>query len=810
MADAMADDPFLSSRQRAGSFGRRDSWQLKTGKFPPIKLLETTDIDGMAGFNLSEEQLAVGDAPGDLTPLTALLAALEEARHRNSLDAALDAPFGQAQERLAAAAEKLSGTHAVTTPIPTAYVHELLQRAEAYSTQLQDIETKEKEAGAKVKEIEQQVQANLKQLDQLALAPRYEGEVLPSTALDEQDRFRQAWRDEWWQSDRRQQALHVLDSKRRQWAKDDEADALCGRTQDLLREQLRYAKLQLDALEDVQQLKQSYPAPPPALNAELSQLRKDHAKRRDEALGDLNALDKVERSLERRDKSASSAFDAATQYMNTFIPDNERRLAEVETEMRKLDHWYQEERRIRLYSGHGLAMNTAAVALQQEVVRMRLALREKEEELTREVDIWSQQQEVESRKLLASFLEEIEDKYQKSWNRLSAMKEILSMERAKVMALAPSRVKQEAARQQELRDVLQAIQERKGRLQRAAQVFVEFAIATQAVHEAWGKVQSSIDQLVLRRWQDSRNRVFAHLLQAVEVGAKLYAVGLRLEENKRRRITEADRTATHLNALLEFAVDTYDPNAHRYQAILDEVLAMRRGAESAIQQNVELNWWLTGELLPAYTTLVAHPLKHREAVFLNRLHTEQPQFFDMLRQEKYHPNEPNTTLQVDIPAPPTSSFVQPARPAAAAAAASAAADSPAGSPSAPAASEDDPGAAAGWDVPFELEIGPADSVPSPLPWVAKQRWALDDDDLGSPGSSWAPDGSLSPGLLSDPGTRVLLPGHGARAKKSRPSPTATARPVDPSLGPSPGPGQLRSSSPVTFDHRDFRVYKPFE
>lgn len=36
------------------------------------------------------------------------------------------------------------------------------------------------------------------------------------------------------------------------------------------------------------------------------------------------------------------------------------------------------------------------------------------------------------------------------------------------------------------------------------------------------------------------------------------------------------------NALLEFNVDTYDPNAHRWTAVLEGVLAMRRRLQEAL------------------------------------------------------------------------------------------------------------------------------------------------------------------------------------------------------------------------------------
>jgi hypothetical protein len=142
-------------------------------------------------------------------------------------------------------------------------------------------------------------------------------------------------------------------------------------------------------------------------------------------------------------------------------------------------------------------------------------------------------------------------------------------------------------------------------------------------------------------------------MDCIEVTVQLYELLQRLEVDQQARIESIDQSIARHTTMLEFCVDTQDPNAHKHQAVLDELEFSREQLVEDIANHSKMEGDLPGKASGIVRQLSRHPHGNVEKQRLARLRESCPIFFD--ESLLHAAMSPSKT----VPPPPRSLFVVP-------------------------------------------------------------------------------------------------------------------------------------------------------
>eukprot|EP00668_Euglena_longa_P040372 GGOE01053166.1.p1 GENE.GGOE01053166.1~~GGOE01053166.1.p1 ORF type:complete len:746 (-),score=188.56 GGOE01053166.1:505-2433(-) len=636
----------------------------------------------------------------------------------------------------------LGTTPAPISRVPLDAVKEMLSAIETIAESARKAEKVASRAQEEANQLEIEIDTVNGRLLELARVPRFEKDVLPKQFING-DGFREGWRDWWWESSNRLKALETLEKKWQQWTRDDERDDFLLSIREHLRAQALAIKQHLQSIDAVQQLKVHQPPLTVETQQQYVALLVENLSLRDQAKKDVARMETLLSDVQQRNVNAVALYAESQKYLEGFIQNTERRIKQEEAQVVELDRWRDSEvRRI-----HGLGQPSSVVidALQREVASLRKMLQEKEEHLQREIDVWNQQQLVAMQQTITHQMQQLETEYNAQLVKSKSILHLLTAELAKADAEASRRAALEEERKGELVQLTSQLVDRHDVLKTTFQMYSDLAVTTELIQKSWEDLHSSISQFLDGHLVEHQPQVLDLWLQGMECGGKLSMLLEKVDKNLKDRIKAADTTVKHLNALLEFNVDTYDPNAHRWTSILQGILHMRSRLQESLVDNACVYAWLRDEMLPLERTISLEPGLQAP---MRRLQREYSVLFDTVLADRVG----TAGNEADV-APPRSQYVSPKRK-----------DSPWRAESLSSAA---------------LPLSPthaSDSPSSPLPWVQARRWMMPDPDL-----SFSQHGVADGAAMSWPG-----------------SPTLTNSLFDVSV---------RSMPTTRFDHRQFRLSK---
>uniref|UniRef100_A0A7S4CAB3 Uncharacterized protein n=1 Tax=Eutreptiella gymnastica TaxID=73025 RepID=A0A7S4CAB3_9EUGL len=782
------DDVRRMSMFNAESFMRRSSWHLKPIK--PVLEMDDLDVDTAAPWSLPLDRLVALGTAGDHGPLDAVQQAMERIMSHGYCDQFFEEVLKVGKDKVATARQMLIDENSCMDAnlIPTQYPHELLEMMQQLSDRVKAGRRKTRTAEEDAYAMHAQLMANVEELTRIHAIPRYNEELLPDSPPDNPDAIKQGWKDHWWQSGRRQIAEEILAAKAQQWARDDQRDQLVFSQQELLIGQFEGLKGRLAVLDDYSDM---YLSAVESLDdqkaLELVEVKKETKKLFDLAAVDLKTIEDKLAEVKKKDQDARRDYDTTAEYIEQFLPDNQRRIEDTEAEIKKLDKWYEAEKKRRIYSDMGLTFNPAAQALQKEVEVIRKMLEEKEEELARENDLWASAHK-DAGADLDGLLADLEAPYLEGHEKLVKIKEMLLSERQKWFEQEPARKQQEMTRCEKVKHALEKWEERRETLINTAQMYAQTVATAQTAFDTIQSFHQSIKKFLDAAQKESRVKAPSLLVQGLEVGAQLDQLLHQVDTNKRDRISSVDKTIGHLNMLLEFTVDTHDPNAHKYQVILDGLVEMRDQLETDLGDNAKIDEWIRREVQAMHRTISQQNLSPQDAHLVSRARKAYPAFFEALGDGARAEGLRAARLDYPTSPLPMSRYVTSANP-----------------------------------MPRK-QLRPLSAAPAPYgdictkldpaPMTPGKAWLCQ----SRPGSAQAaqaasaastPSAIRSPSIAStpSPGHLQSLPGHSPAAgspgsavrAQHYESPTARI-----------SKDRLRSMSPTRFDHRYFRVAKVIE
>eukprot|EP00667_Euglena_gracilis_P003024 EG_transcript_3035 len=733
-----------STLQRAGSFGRRSSWQLDPARLSAILFLETTDVDRMAAFSLSVGQIVQSEGTGDVAPLQRLLGEVQHLHDQYNQNMLLPLAVAKVSRRVGTALNALDSTPAAMDPVPLQPVHELLKAVETIAGHAEAADARRRQAAAEYDLLAQQITSSPKS----RVGCRVNGDLLPGT-LQEADRYREGWaEDAWWQAAGRQQTVEALEARWQAWLQADErTDALCG-TRAQLKDAILAVEAQLRAVSDVQALRAHQPPQSPDTAGAYDAAGREWLGRRDAARRDARVVERLQQGLEQRNAEAIMAYAQSATYLDRFRADCQRRRDEVERQLEELDLWRQKET-FRIEDA-GEPHSDVIDPLQEEVQRLRQQLQEKEERLAREVDLWRQAHGEATRRKVHGLRRQFEERYAAELAKRAARRELLVDEDARAEAEAQRRAAREAERRAEAEAALQRLAARQAALERTAKAYSDLSLATDMSRELWQELHKTVAQYFDAHLTEEAEPVRRLQTTGLGDGGRLCALLETISGTLTDRLAAADKTVQHLNTLLEFNVDTYDPYAYRIKSVLDDVLDMRRRLQEELSDNAKVSGWLREHLNPILKAYLAD--KFAPAGPLKQLRTMYPGLFELLDKE-----EPKKVETMETVVTPRSPYVSPSRK--------------------PFPPLDSPPTS-----PFKGTAAPH----SPLPWVQTRRWQLPDDTELALGTSTASLGATWP---------APQPSSIHSSYFGSPTLSSSFKLVPP------------ATSTNRFDHRDFHLYK---
>eukprot|EP00667_Euglena_gracilis_P006367 EG_transcript_6419 len=616
----MAPEAELELCKRAGAFALSSSWRWKppagavaaAAAATPAVAEDASDVDRLARFALPLEHLQAPSASGETSELTALCDDTRDMVKGHLCDPFFTSVLEQVEERLTRTASMLLGSRMRSCQVPFQHVRFMLGELKRLSTSTQELLGRMEDAQSRVEKLQRQAETD--GLDRPTATGREE--LFSRPAHEVLGSLRDGWKEQWWQSTHRQQALELLEARNQQWACEDELDQVELDRRESLQEQLKCTKAQCDALRQLERLRDTVPSVTEEVQAEFAAVQASSERLHAAAMRDLQLIDEIIRDPPPQPPPA----DAPPSPAALFLEENRRRMADADGELIKLDVWYAARKEQLTLEAN--KPSSFILALQQEVALLREQLQAREAELARELDLWSAQSLEASKSLPDGAIHRLEREYRLGRDKWFAVKDLLAAERSKAL--------EDLKEPRRPATLMDRLRRRRDALQAAGSMYSDVRNATDTAKRVVLDLEVAIRTYVDSRLVEQRQRRPFLVLQALEVGALLNTSVKRVDGAKRERIGAVDATMVHLNLLLEFAVDTQDPNAHRFHAILEQLTEARQQAQEALAENARVFGWMKRVAEPFFRELQALHLRPRDAATLKRLQSLYPVFFSLL------------------------------------------------------------------------------------------------------------------------------------------------------------------------------------
>eukprot|EP00667_Euglena_gracilis_P012648 EG_transcript_13016 len=415
--------------ERCESFGRTHSWCLQVDQLNPPEAFKCEEVNTLAEWALPLEYLQPEDARGDASAIGELHQFIDAMLTGSLCDPFFSTALKAAQQKVFGTWQMLLHSHIEVGRLPLHTLHAYLQGVQELSMRVKRGHQDSTDIADAALVTEEELKSGIAELERLSMEPRFREELLPD-ADDTRESFKQGWKDDWWRSGRRQRALEILDAQNRQWGMDDERERLAVDNRELLLGQFSGVKARLEIADELRQLSDVIPQEVTDRQvSDFETIEQQYRHYRELALQDVQVVEHLLGNLIMQDADATKEYQKTTDYITTFLPDNEQRLSEISTEVKRLEDWYEDERRYRMYTQEGLKFNSTAVMLQKEVDRLRKMLREKEEELQREADLWAKRQQEAGYLGLDTITEDLDERYEARHAKLLSIKTLLELER---------------------------------------------------------------------------------------------------------------------------------------------------------------------------------------------------------------------------------------------------------------------------------------------------------------------------------------------------------------------------------------------
>eukprot|EP00993_Chasmostoma_nieuportense_P007262 NODE_802_length_1854_cov_37.911986_g248_i1.p1 GENE.NODE_802_length_1854_cov_37.911986_g248_i1~~NODE_802_length_1854_cov_37.911986_g248_i1.p1 ORF type:complete len:484 (-),score=120.98 NODE_802_length_1854_cov_37.911986_g248_i1:152-1603(-) len=133
----------------------------------------------------------------------------------------------------------------------------------------------------------------------------------------------------------------------------------------------------------------------------------------------------------------------------------------------------------------------------------------------------------------------------------------------------------ELQRSNDLASFLKQLEHHRAALENSKPAYHDLLQYTDLLLKLNDSVTDQIKEFHTKLLQQSGDQSPTLCLQAIQHSAMLYELLLHLVIDKQARIASFDKTIVSHTMLLEFCVDTHDPNAHKHQAVIDQINALR-------------------------------------------------------------------------------------------------------------------------------------------------------------------------------------------------------------------------------------------
>eukprot|EP00668_Euglena_longa_P016058 GGOE01020259.1.p1 GENE.GGOE01020259.1~~GGOE01020259.1.p1 ORF type:complete len:746 (+),score=259.57 GGOE01020259.1:326-2239(+) len=440
-------------------------------------------------------------------------------------------------------------------------------------------------------------------LDEVLQQPLVEAEeetLLRNTELD--DGFKTGWHGRWWRHDRRQRADDVLARKLKRWMMAEDKDE-AGDTQiELLYSLLANLKGRITVLQRMAGFTVSLEMPTTEVGSVLQS--------KTEFLAMLQAiLEKCEAKQEEMEFKHEDTAQKARKSMKSMAGQQSDR----DRELKALEEQLQQLRNTPLTD---MVTNDPTVKrLVAELEQLRKAVVEKEAELAR---------------FRADMARRLEEEMQLEIARLEKALQDLEQSHKTVKAARQRKQQEEEDRQVSmelqlvkgkeiigvLRDSVGACSNLVGYI-KLQQTFITQCVSSLAGLQAEMSTDGSVQVPVIR----------ARILQ---VAVELYELLIFLIREKELRVVSMETTMESRTMLLEFCVDTQDPNAHKHEQILTELTVMRDQLKADVEAHQTM---ITNLISQCRAILEAADADAPDAAYddqVDALRARAPQFFNLL------------------------------------------------------------------------------------------------------------------------------------------------------------------------------------
>eukprot|EP00997_Jenningsia_sp_PLL12_P001960 NODE_132_length_2422_cov_83.251580_g115_i0.p1 GENE.NODE_132_length_2422_cov_83.251580_g115_i0~~NODE_132_length_2422_cov_83.251580_g115_i0.p1 ORF type:complete len:721 (+),score=279.22 NODE_132_length_2422_cov_83.251580_g115_i0:109-2271(+) len=632
---------------RAGSFGRRNSWRLPT--FMPVPPLESTDPEQLHPFVLHPEMLPPVEGGGSLEAMALLK---EELMMLSPVDSVFG-PFVQdATRKVSALHQAVQSSSLNSGQVPVEYFQRLLEAITVVSRKVDDTRRSLARTKSELVSREKEIQLHSQELDEVykakAKAKMEEEEPLPESGL------KMGWRGKFWKHRQRDMEASDLQRKAERWGQDEEHDDSADKQLERLSMQFNMAKHVmnlLDQLSDHEELMERMKVSAASVRPEMMACRDKGLQLRKESELDLGSMSRLMTRLQSECDKARCAFRAAITECNEFLPGNELRISEVERLIAESRDDYEAKRVIRDND-----TNPHRDRLQRELEELRVQVRAKEQEINESNEEWRRR-----RQLSVDKGDDLEKFLEADMSRLNARLELLRAERARALECRSQYEVEQASWDRREQQLQYNLQQRRGRLIRAssgAEHLVSYADLVRLLEDEGSHLLVRVvDNLIA----EQREQQPGAILEALEAGMMMTTMLCNMQSDKLARIEVITKQIARETTLLEFCIDTHDPNAHKHQEIISHLASVRGELTAEVEAHLASQRMLVSECAVLQQQLTK-PTAAQSST-LASLRNRSPSFFQLLSEVAKPPAKPWTGRLASVDGlrtpPPLSGVVRP-------------------------------------------------------------------------------------------------------------------------------------------------------
>eukprot|EP01012_Entosiphon_sulcatum_P058644 TRINITY_DN8276_c0_g1_i1.p1 TRINITY_DN8276_c0_g1~~TRINITY_DN8276_c0_g1_i1.p1 ORF type:complete len:713 (-),score=110.88 TRINITY_DN8276_c0_g1_i1:13-2151(-) len=403
---------------------------------------------------------------------------------------------------------------------------------------------------------------------------------------DQEDGMKAGWRGRWWKYRQREECDEILSRKVGKWAEDDKRDAAAKLLIDALYVGFTTMRERASALTGLVQAnsaaRQQLLVLEQSGDAQLRSCLPEKTHLRESALRDLEHVAEALVALGEDDLTARKQRELSREKYVATVEDLTRRLKGLE------DTYREQEQELASTEQEVLANPESRKAeILAEIERLEALIAERRRELEHLGTANTRAGGLRER------LESLRPGIESLRSQLVALEE---EEQGKQMSEASrsvqvSRVQQQYHSHRQLLDCTILHCEHYARC-----VDTERDVL-RGFTSAWHQFNSQIAAFCLTETPRT-------LSTGVDLAAQLYELLQRLVDDKVERIVSIDSSITNHTMLLEFCVDTHDPNAHKHQTVLSELEAMRQTLVNDIDSHHCLQSLIVDHCCPLWRQLL--------------------------------------------------------------------------------------------------------------------------------------------------------------------------------------------------------------